>query len=235
MKRSSLIKKHLLGKLSNEEKVVFDELLKTDPNFKKELKFHSNLKDVIRLEERKSIKKQLQNLEFSDKRRNLFKWTIAASIGLLIAFGGFNLYKKKSFSNQELFAQNFNPAANTLHPIVRGEDSLSKIEKAFVYYENGDFQQFLLIINSTSYSNPDYDFFIANAYLAIGNASEAIPILKKYLSSTNINFKDNAHWYLGLAYLNEKQPVLAKAQFELLNNKSDYNYTKAKEILQKIK
>jgi len=235
MKRSSLIKKHLTNTLSNEEKAVFEEMIKTDPTFKKELKFHSNLKGVVRIEERKALKKELQQLEVSNRKKRLLKLAIAASISLLITLGGFSLYKNNSYSNQELFAQNFIPAINTLHPVVRGDDSLSEIEKAFVYYENGDFKQFLKIINSTSYLNPDYDVFIANAYLATGNTSEAISILKKYLINTNANYKDKAHWYLGLAYLNEKQPILAKTQFELLNNENDYNYKKAKEILQKIK
>jgi tetratricopeptide (TPR) repeat protein len=235
MDNDTLIQKHLKNQLSKEEQTIFESLVKNDASFSEEVKFQVNLNTVIRAEDRISLKKRLQRLENTTKQSSLLKWSIAASFSLLILLGGFYFFKQGSLSNQDLFAENFSPSANVLHPVVRGDASKTEIENAFVFYENNEFQKFINHISKTAYTNPDYDFFIANAYLAIGNASEAIPILKKYLTSTTINFKDSAHWYLGLAYLKEKRQTLAKSQFELLNNKSDYNYTKAKEILQKIK
>ncbi len=235
MDNDTLIQKYLKNQLSKEEQIIFEDLVNNDESFSKEVKFQENLNMVIRAEDRILLKKRLQKLESSTKQSSLLRWSIAVGFSLLILLGGFYFFKQGPLSNQDLFAENFSPSANVLHPVVRGDNSKTEIENAFVFYENNEFQEFINHISKTAYTNPDYDFFIANAYLAKGNTSEAISILKKYLTSMNINFKDKAHWYLGLAYLNEKQPDLAKAQFELLKNKSDYNYTKAREILQKIK
>ncbi len=234
MDKDQLIQKYLKKQLLPEEKEVFDTLLKNDTSFREEVDFQVNLSSVIRLEERETLKEELQSLDNSQKRISFSKWMVAAGFSILILAGGYFYFEKNALSHQELFAQNFTPATNVLHPVVRGEDSLTQIEKSFVYYENGDFDQFIKSLTSTPYTNPDYDFFLANAYLAQGKSTQAITILKKYLTQEKGTFKAKAHWFLGLAYLKEKQISQAKEQFEVLKNYPDFNYKQVIKVLNKI-
>ncbi|MGV6828976.1 MAG: hypothetical protein ACWA45_06215 [Flavobacteriales bacterium] len=234
MDKEILIYKYLNKQLLTEEKKVFEELLNSDLAFKEEVLFQDSLKKVIREEERISLKKELNKIGTSKKFVSFSKWMAAASICLLILSGGYFYFLKKNNSNQVLFSQNFTPATNVLHPIVRDNNTLSKIEKAFVNYEYGNYNQFLNQMSGTTYHNLDYDFYIANAHLAIGNTSKAISILTAYTNQKKVTFLVQAHWYLALAFIKEKNYNKAKEQIELIKNEPDIDIKKVESILSKI-
>jgi len=234
MDKGLLIQKYIKNKLTKEEQRLFDNLLKNDTDFKQEFELHKDLKAVIRNEERISLKKEFQKMDTVKKVSLFSKIIIAASFALLLSVGSYFMFKDNSLNNQELFAINFEPYRNVMHPVVRGEEDLTKIEEAFVYYENGEFTKFIERIESSNYKNKEYNFYIANAYLAKGNSKEALLILEDYLDNKNAKFTTKAYWYLGLVFLKLDQTENAKIAFEKVKNRGDYNLKKTIDLLNNL-
>lgn len=234
MNTDLLIQKYYKKELTSEEKVVFDDLLKNDTDFKKEVQFYQDLNLAIKAEERISLKKELQVLDAVKKVSLFSRIMIVASLVLLLSVGSYFIFKDKTMSNQELFTTNFEPYRNVMHPVIRGEDSLTEVEKAFVFYENGNFSKFIEIIKKANVKSIDYDFYLANAYLVENNPKEAILILENYVKNKEVKFSTKAHWYLGLSYLKLEQIKNAKSEFELVKNSGDFRKEKTIKLLKQL-
>ncbi len=234
MDKELLIQKHINKKLTTVEQSLFDELIKIDADFKKELEFHKDLKVVIRQEERIAIKKEFQK---TDASKVTFTWSrllIAATFALLLSVGSYFILTTNAISNEDLFALNFEPYRNVMHPVVRGEEDLSRIEKAFVYYENGNFTKFITLMETSNYKNTDYNFYIANAYLANNKTKEAKLILEDYIKNKDAKFLTKAHWYLGLIYLKLNEKNNAKNEFKFVQEKGDFKEQEVKVLLNRL-
>jgi len=236
MKDEVLIEKHLLNALSIKEQEHFDQLLDTNPNFKKELVFQKNIKQVINIEEDAQFKKQLIALENKKtaKKDNYKKWMIAASIAVLFGLGYVQLNRQPS--HEALFAQNFTPFTNVIQPIVRGENTENILTKAFIAYENKDYstaEYYFIKIGNTE--DKSYTFFYAAmSQLAQDKTTEAKTQLTTYLNDSNNSLATQAHWYLALIYLKENNLKNAKTELQfVIDIKGDFE-TKATELLEQL-
>ena len=236
MTQEALIEKYLLGTLSSEEKELVEQLIATDSNFKKELEFQSSLKEVIEVEEDENFKARLKEFE-SNKAvtsgRPILKWLVAASIVVLVVAGALVFPKS---STDPLFAAHFEPYANVIQPVVRGNDADDIKTKAFVAYENEEFElaetHFTTLLNSTSDSY--VLFYLANTKLALNKASEAIPLLNSYMSVGD-NLSSQAQWYLALAHIQANETVQAKNILKKIVAFEGYGSEEAVILLTKLK
>jgi len=236
MNQEALIEKYILGTLTSEERVQVEEWIKTDPSFKEELEFQSNLKPVIEKEEDAAFKTALKEFESghqTSSKRPIFRWLVAASFMILVVVG--SLLYTKSTSNT-LFAENFQPYANVIQPVVRGNDVNDTKAKAFLAYENEEFKlaesHFTTLLNSTSDSY--VLFYLANTKLALEKANEAIPLLNSYLS-TGENLGSQAQWYLALAHLHQGEKMQAKLELQKIVKFEGYGMEEAMLLLEKLK
>ncbi|PHS67488.1 MAG: hypothetical protein COB12_03420 [Flavobacterium sp.] len=236
MKNQKLIDNYLSRTLSAEDTVTFNELLQSDVDFKKEVQFHKDLQKVTEFEDDTAFKKTLQQFEseFQPKKNNYTKWLVAASIAILIGFG--SMFYFQTTSNQELFAENFEPYRNIIQPIVRGEVSDNIKTHAFTAYEKGDYKQAITLFSEIQKTETAtyYSFYIANSYLALDNTSEAILLFKNYIA-TKGEFSEKAYWYLALAYLKEETTSEAKQILRKITEAKTYNYKKAAILLKQLK
>ncbi len=241
MKNSDLIEKYFENSLTPKEQLVFNDLLQNDKTFKKEFVFEKDLKKVIAINQRESLKSTLQNFESKiNNDSKLFflpkKWLVAASIILLVGLG-FWFVKNSYFpSDKKLYTQNFEPYRNIVQPIVRGK-KINTIEyKAFVAYENRECHKAINLFNSSVNSEVDYiQFYKAMCYLSLNKTSNAINLLLPIATSeiknnSNKNFKEIANWYLGLAYLKNNEKQKAISQFYLIANYPNKTYKKEEAI-----
>jgi len=236
MKNKKLIEKYFLKQLSTSEMKQFNEQLVSNFEFKKEFDFQKNLKQVIEVEEDEAFKKTLQNYELEMKPKNHFKlWKIAASLLVLFGLSYFVLFQN-NVSNEELFAQNFEPYRNVILPIERGDVSTDLKTQAFTAYEKGNYKNAISLFSKLqeTQTNLYYVFYKANSYLALENTKEAIPLLQKYIAS-NGTFTEKAKWYLALAYLKNNNIKEAKEILQNIEKEKSYHYEKASQILQIIK
>jgi len=236
MKNQKLIENYLSRTLSAEDTVTFNELLQSDVDFKKEVQFYKDLQKVTEFEDGVAFKKQLQQFEseFQPKKSNYTKWLAAASIAILIGFG--SMFYFQTTSNQDLFAENFEPYRNVIQPIVRGEVSDNIKTHAFTAYEKGDYKQAITLFSEIqkTETNNYYIFYKANGYLALDNTSEAISLFKNYIA-TKGEFSEKAYWYLALANLKENNISEAKKVFQKIIKTKTYNYKKAAILLKQLK
>lgn len=236
MTQEALIEKHILGTLTSEEKEQVEQLIATDSNFKKELEFQSNLQQVVEKEEDETFKVTLNEFENgrqATSKRPILRWLVAASFMVLVVVGSL-LYTKSS--TDSLFAENFEPYANVIQPVVRGMDTDDIKTKAFVAYENEAFElaetHFTTLLNSTSDSY--VLFYLANTKLALEKANEAIPLLNSYMS-TGENLGSQAQWYLALAHLQINEKAQAKEVLQKIVKFEGYGAAEAVLLLEKLK
>ena len=237
MKSESLIVKFFENTLSPEEFREFNTLLDTDEAFKKEVEFQKELKEVITLNDRETIKQGLQQLESGAQKKKFRIWPIAASVLVLLGISSFWLFNNQSVNPEELFDVQFEPYRNVVQPIERGSDTTDLKNLAFRAYEERDFDTALKGFNTLLAIQNDLkiQFYKANVLLELGDTEEAINILEKniILSDTLV---EKHHWYLALGYLKTGNSEKAISQLKPLidNPNSDYKKKESKALLKKI-
>lgn len=229
MTKDELIALYFSNQLSDESKDKFDHLLTTDSDFAKEVNFQKNLKTIITKEEQQDLKAELASIENSTKNtsKTYTKWLIAASIIVILAIPSLMFFGQKTTNKDALFAANFEPYKNVVHPIVRGESSDDIKTKAFIAYEAKSYDDALLYFNTILKEHPDGAilFYKSIILLQKEDYNKALGILESNTAIPN-QLKQQQQWYLGLVYLKTNQTDKAKAIFKTL---SENNYFKAKQ------
>lgn len=207
-----------------------------------DLEFDKNLKKAITASERKKEKKFLKSVEDSltkpAAKPQKTNWFIAASITLVLSFGGYFVLENQSKSNLELYAENFTPYENVVAPIVRNNRNLDKKSQAFAYYELGEYEKAIEQFNElTSTKDTDLatiNFYKANAYLSIKNYKNAKDILLKIIENSNQEWGNESLWYLGLTYLKLEDIDNAKQYLQKLQQLKSYKIKEVNKLLNEI-
>lgn len=235
MTKEELIEKYISGRLTSEEKLEFDRLIETDASFREEVRFHKDLKRVTEHDQDEAFKKQLQEYEkrVGIKRRPFIAMGVAASIVLALGSALWIVFQKTP--SEKLFAEYYEPYRNVVAPVVRGDDSEDIEARAFSAYEKGSFEEAVTNFETllSEEENSEYRFYLANSYLALGHSQSALQQLVRYPS--NSRFSDKIPWYRALAYLQLDDLDTAKEILQQIELRGTYNYSKAIEILKKLK
>ena len=246
MKNLELIDKYFSNSLSPKEQKLFNELLQNDQNFKTEFLFQKDLQLALAKNEQYNLKNSLQNIEKNIENKPKLtvvskKWLAAASIIFII--GLLSIFVKSSFypSLDKIYADNFVPYRNIVHPVVRGEVSNTIENSAFIAYENENFHKAINLFNSIENQNAAYiPFYKAMCYLSLNKTVEAINLLEplstesvSYSEILDDKFKFKTEWYLGLAYLKMGEKEKAISKFSIVINQPCDECNK-REIAQEI-
>lgn len=245
-KNLELIEKYFSNSLTDEEQILFNNLLKDDKAFKDEFLFLKDLKKTLSHNQKKSLKTTLQNFESdlkNEKGFHLKKWLAAASIILVLGLSYFLFSDSFNNTPEKLYAEYFEPYRNVVHPVVRGENGKTIESSAFLAYENKKYHKALNLLNSVSNNNDDcFKFYSAMCYMGLNKNLDAIDLLLPIATSesnpdSDLNFNAKANWYLGLAYLNSGDINKAISQFSFVVNNPSCSFKKeeAQEILNKLK
>lgn len=234
-----LIDKFSSQKLSSAEQSEFDELYANDTDFKKEVDFINDLKIVAQDADQQSFKEMLEAIQQKEASttkkaipRKLWISVIAAAAVVVIVFSIF--YANQGISNDELYAANFTPHANTLAPIERSESLVTTQEKAFFAYENNNFEEAITLFEEIEEeAHPNIQFYKASSLMALGQVEEAIPILEEF-AQQNETYSSYAHWYLALAYLKRNQVAKSKKQLQMIIANDYYPSKKAQALLAEL-
>ncbi|WP_157208281.1 tetratricopeptide repeat protein [Mariniflexile maritimum] len=239
-KQEDLIEKYIQNKLSPEETLLVDDLLQNDPNFKRELTFHTNLKQVLKKEDDANFRHLISKLEREAKHKNTLPkrryatWLAAASIALLVGLSYFFSMNQKA-STSELFASYFEPYRNVIQPLERGNGNQDEKSLAFYAYEKGDYEKAIQLFTNlfTATKEPYYLFYKANALLKLEKANEAVPLLLEHLK-TKDTLTEKSTWYLALAYLKLNDAANAKMTLKKVISEGNYKTSEAKKLLKAL-
>lgn len=242
MDRDTLIHNYFHQKLSDEEQIALNELLENDPEFKATFELEKDLNAVLIDTGKEHLKEQFvdfENQEYEPQSETSFpsflKYAIAACVII-----GLSVFASKYFidttNTDDLFAENFAAYRNIVLPIERGEGIDTPQEEAFFKYEIKEYaaaiEGFETEFEKTK--EPYYLFYMANAYLALGNTKQAIPLLEKHQSFKD-DFYEKSQWYLALAYLKEKNKDKSIELLEEISTRNGYHHKEAKTLLQTIR
>jgi len=243
MEKEQLLLNYFTNDLTPEQEQQFNELLATDSEFKQQFDFEKDLQGVIRDKEASELKSKLVAFEKDiasetpviSLRPNYRKWAMAASIALLVTLGwlGYNNLSGPNYGN--LYEDNFQEYPNTVYAITRGETVESIERDAFAAYEAGNYQMAIDNFNKIPAENREeyLDFYMGQSYLSLNQTTEAKSFFGQVISSKS-EFTPEAHWYLALISLKEKDKENAIKNLETLTSKYDFQKDKALELLQEL-
>lgn len=225
------IEAYLHGELSGDEVVSFEDLLKTNPEFK--TKFE-DIKAVLTGIETQSMKEQLDDfhndmqsseseLIVNEPKVRSLQWKkIAVAAVLIIGLGSFWLFNGSS--NDKLYSEYFLPDPGL--PTTMSSTDNYEFYEAMVDYKRGKYETAISKWESLSKAKPNNDtlnYFIGVAHLANKNENLALSYLETASKNPEFPLIDDTYYYLGLAYLKDGNVEKSKESLEkstLENSKS---------------
>ena len=235
MDRDQLIEKYFQKQLTSEEQLLFDQLMADDREFREAVAFQENVKRVAEAEDDAQFRALIGGFETEHaekpSQRSYTKWLVAASIVLLLGASYF-FFPQRTDSPQELFAEHFEPYRNVIHPIVRDAEQQDKRTAAFAAYEQGRYEDAIVLFDELYASSPAhfYLFYKANALIELERAKEAIPLLEEHLKTSD-TLTEKSPWYLAMAYLKLNDRTNAKKWLRVVERQQKYKASTAKALL----
>ena len=245
LNETDLIEQYLVGSLDKENKRLIEERIAKDENFAEDIEQHKLLIDGLKYSERKKLYSKLKkwDMELSDDIEVESKHTIGQptnwyyAIASIIFFSAvsFLIYSNFYSGYDRLVADNYKPY--TYIPEVKRGDKIEKnsIEHIFRYYDRGDYNQTIQLINKLEddQKTEQVNFIMANTYQANKNYFDAIKLYERILNSGSI-YVSGSKWYLALCYLSTNNVEQAIPLLEELKGSSTSYSLKAENILKDL-
>ncbi len=235
MDKDVLIQKYLQGTLSKKEEQLFEEYRHNDPSFAKGIPFYEKLHYAFAKADYEQTKSQLQSFYKEEKQSVWKKWSIAATVLALMGLGTM-LYMNMSNSSEKLYAQYFEPYKNVVQPIVRGDVEKSTKVRAFMAYDDGDYEKAIGYLDELLEEKPEaiLALYKANAQLQMNQTEAAIDILASQIKASDSIYAE-AQWYLALGYLKMDNKTAAKSYLNaLLESNSNFKNKDAQHLLKSL-
>jgi len=241
MTNEDLLYRYFSNSLTETELADFNNRLEANSDFRAEFEFENNLKQAIKENSSGAIKTKLNIFEDEIKReksqhlKSKFNWRIAASIVFFLAASWFGYNSIFGVNYNNLFEANMDTYPNTEFAITRSDTIDSFERKAFVAYEAEEYEDAISYFNSIpkveqkTYQN----FYKAHSFLKLNNTQKAKTLFEKEIVEES-KFVAEAHWYLALIAIKDKNKLEATRQLRILTEDFDYNKSKAEALLKNL-
>jgi tetratricopeptide (TPR) repeat protein len=244
------------GELSQQEKIAFEEHLKSDSKMAEAFQEYQDLRKGIDYSIMKSLKEELQELETSlpeielepkvqhridpvPTTNRLQIWKVAAAVVLVSLSVGVIFQLQQPSSPQDLFNQHFEPYTNQYVSPMRGDDiAADPMVQAFMAYDADDYSAavagFETILGQEEYKEEHtlVLFYLGSAQLAQDQGEASINTFERYLEISQDNVAQ-AKWYLAMGYLKVNRVEEAKLLLKELKQSEEYG-KEAGRILKKL-
>lgn len=239
---SENIEQYIKGELSEDERISFENKLKSDKELSKEVAFelsiisqYKNKGEQIDKENIEKLKLIEINKSFRNKTdtKKVICWSIissmAACIIILISFNIYSNYMMNSAFDDYYTKADYNES------LSRGNDSNNNI-KVEEYYKNGNFKELIDYYISTKDSNICIDqLLVSIAYIETNNLEKAIELLNREINKGDINPNyQSAYWYLALAYTKAHEKVNAIKILDLIIIQDSFYKEKAIKLKKRL-
>ncbi len=242
VEKKEIIENYLMGRLTEEEKAIFEKELKNDPSLQQkvnqyksllrgiELSFNRELKARLRDEEKKIREKSSSPM--SKQKFLQIGFAMAAVIALIIV-SVFVLNKNK-IDAEQILAVYYEPYPNVESPVTRGKQDR---QPGYALYEEGQYKGALKLFGAHLNEFPDDPaalFYSGICYFELGNTRKSIEYLQSVNKLKNNRYSRPAKWYEALAYVKLKNTKHSKELFMELSKGNDIYSRQSKEILEKM-
>lgn len=123
----------------------------------------------------------------------------------------------------------YNAVYNPVEGATRGEtkDECPDLDIVKIYYKGQDHvEAYQTVIDSLDKKphGPCFDFYKGMSYLGLAKPSKAIPLLLSAGKSVDLGLRQNAEWYLSIAYIRNHQEEDARALLGKMVSGSGHTY-----------
>jgi tetratricopeptide (TPR) repeat protein len=253
-----LIEKFLDGKMTADEKKVFEEKQERNEEFKDLLIEMDTLLEGVKLSAAKTSKEEkLERLKFfgeildmearateeeqsiaaPDKIIPLYQkpWLLAAAAGIaLLMVVGITWMQKRPPQNERLFTAYFQPFDSPGSGLTRGTSEQTLKTKAYAAYDNGRYAEAITFFDQIikTSDDPISHLCLGNAQLEIGQLAEAEKTFNHMLEEHS-DLVTQTKWYLALTYIKQAKMERAKATLWEISKSSNYG-EKARSLLNEL-
>ncbi|MCH2194455.1 hypothetical protein [Kordia sp.] len=245
MNKEEFIQDYIADRLSDEDKVRAEELLKTDVELQELYESHLELTAAFQISNDKALKKHLQELDANTieatdngtKKSNfgMLKRIAIAAIFIIGAFFAINQFS----ANGDIFDSYFEVCPNTYLPITRGTSSPDATFEAFKSYESGNYlkaeKAFKDLLSSDD--NPNIRFYYAMSLLNQEKSGLALKELNILTRNTNANFdyQLESFWYVALIQFQQDKLEDAVKNLQVIQRvHPNFKAEEIKSILEKL-
>ena len=229
---NEMLIQYLDGELTGTDRDKLERQLNTDANLRQDYEQLVLAREAVRqygLQQRVAgiHQQMMEELKTPVRKINpvnrIIRYSMAAAAGVVLVIGSIMLYNFFTLSPEKVFAANYH-AYETGTLRNENKKELSILEKAYTEKKYGE-------VVSIVFDRPFITrevFLKAMAYMELGNTEKAIEHYKlviKETSGTNM-LKEEAEYYLVMAYIRHKQYPLALQQIAEMQEKPDHLYYK---------
>lgn len=241
MDQEELINLYLEGRLSSEDRAIFEKLLDDQPEYRQLLEEQRKIKIAVTLEERQSLRDFLQEVDQQtpkvEKSRSLKSWLLTGVAACVIVLAGFFIWTNLSLSpGEKLYKAFYETYPNLVAPTVRSESVASLKTDAFLAFDNQDYEKAAVLFENLSQEpNSEYAiFYLGICLLELERPEKAIPLFQQVSESAENPDKTTAEWYEALGYLKLDKLEEAKALISKVAGTSGHSFQSQAQELQEI-
>ena len=216
-----LFERYTNNECSWSEREEFEKRLNSDANFKRDFE---SFQSAVFLLKREGFKKLVKQNSHIYKRTGIRLWQIVLVI-LLVLFYYF-LTDKKDPDIQSIYANYYEPYPD----LISNRSSKNPIFKAIEAYNKQEYNQALLLLDTTTFNQPLVKLYRGIAQLNISQNPYEIFMAETKGISAEDPLRQQLNWYGLLAALKDNR---TKEAINLIDNigQSDFKYKEAQEIL----
>ncbi len=180
-----------------------------------------------------TLKKNILNQSRKNKSNNKKHMLLAAiTFSFLISL----FFINDKVSNVSVFEKYFEPYPNTF-PITRSINEVTNFEKAMIEYEQKNYFESIKLLNIIITADPTdihARLYAGISNLAINKPNEAISQFNDIVSNSGTDLKNEAKWFLTLAYIKKGELERAKNILNDLQSQQGKYYNKSNLLLKEL-
>ncbi len=263
-KTYELISDYIRGNLKEDEKRSFEDKMKLDEDFNKEVQLHKNLylshseegwidsnhmdnqsdieriKNVRRSSEINTLEAIISTVSNDylnpTKSINYRKYLIPLAAAAIACF--FIIRTLLSPSLSQLYDTHASWEQNLLSKIEQTASKNSSSQQGELLFKKGDYTKaktvFLKIVNENKYANSHSLMYLGASHLELEEYDKALHIFEQLLHQNTLD-SNRAYWFKALVYLKKGNKDGAIKELKALtSNPKNYNYDIALKILQEL-
>jgi len=241
MKNYEMIYKYFHGELDEGELWEFKKSIESNPIMVAEVeqfkKIHDLSNDATKLDVLNSLHLIHQTHQESANRWHIasyYKIAVAATVLVLIGFGGFWLFNKShQNANDKLFAAYFAPE-NSMFTLRSGTTNLEQpVMQGIQYYELKNYNAAVdMFIKAPE--NLIAKLYGALSYMELNEFEKAKQNFKQIIEHNDNLFIDQSEWNLGLCYIKTNDLKEARLIFEKIAKENSVYKTRAQKLLREM-
>lgn len=228
------------------ELAEFQQKINTDPELASAVTFHRELGETLAGEKIHQFRKTLREVDAAWKPSTGGHWlrvlqsprnlAIAASLLLLIGFFGW--WTLQTPSSVEVASQNFEQLPLQAFMNLETSDAQETRKAAHEAYIAEDYELAVARFRELTQLAPEdlnYQLYLGISQLGAGQPDGATRTLQPLAEGNDESVRDEATWYLALAFLELDRPAAALPYLDQLARKGGYRSESAQTILNDLK